>query len=119
MIICNPEILYAWCYPYMAFWATAGVSFDSNVKPMIHGPICRIRHVGYDKICGCLIVYHPLRHHVVIKVFIIIKAHTVYLIYLIDCGSVELNAIKTHSFCNSTGDTKMRKGRCTISVSLL
>ena len=56
---------------------------------------------------------------VVIKVFIIIKAHPVYLIYLIDCGSVELNAIKTHSFCNSTGDTNMRKGRCTISVSLL
>ena len=34
-----------------------------SVKPMIHGPICRIRHVGYDKICGCLIVYHPLKHH--------------------------------------------------------
>ena len=33
------------------------------VKPMIHGPICRIRHVGYDKICGCLIVYHPIKHH--------------------------------------------------------
>ena len=30
---------------------------------MIHGPRCRIRHVGYDKICGCLIVYHLLRHH--------------------------------------------------------
>ena len=21
---------------------------------MIHGPICSIRHVGYNKICGCL-----------------------------------------------------------------
>ena len=31
---------------------------------MIHGPICRIRHVGYDKICGCLIVYHPIKDHV-------------------------------------------------------
>ena len=30
---------------------------------MIPGPICRIRHVGYDKICRCLIVYHPLKHH--------------------------------------------------------
>ena len=30
---------------------------------MIHCPICRIRHVGYDKICGCLIVYHHLKHH--------------------------------------------------------
>ena len=29
---------------------------------MIHGPICRIHHVGYDKVCGCLIVYHPLKH---------------------------------------------------------
>ena len=33
------------------------------LKPMIHGPICSIRHVGYDKIWGCLIVYHPLKHH--------------------------------------------------------
>ena len=34
-----------------------------SVKPMIHGPTCRKRHVGYDKICGCLIVYLPLKHH--------------------------------------------------------
>ena len=30
---------------------------------MIHGPTCRKRHVGYDKLWGCLIVYHPLKHH--------------------------------------------------------
>ena len=42
----------------------AGYSIKTgSFKPMIHGPICRIRHVGYDKIWGCLIVYHPLKHH--------------------------------------------------------
>ena len=29
---------------------------------MIHGLICRIRHVGYVKIYGCLIVHHPLKY---------------------------------------------------------
>ena len=42
--------------------AKCGPAAD-RLKPMIHGPICRIRHVGYDKIWGCLIVYHPLKHH--------------------------------------------------------
>ena len=33
------------------------------IKPMIHGPTCRKRHVEYDKNWGCLIVYHHLKHH--------------------------------------------------------
>ena len=41
----------------------ASIHDSLRLKPMIHGPICRIRHVWYDKICGCLIVYRPLKHH--------------------------------------------------------
>ena len=52
-------------WPDERLYRTTYVRFVSerrrSVKPMIYGPTCRKRHVGYDKVCGCLIVYYPLK----------------------------------------------------------
>ena len=49
--------------PFTASCNLISYEYVDYLKPMIHGSTCRKRHVEYEKIWGCLIVYHPLKHH--------------------------------------------------------